>query len=66
MNIDHLSKLDEEIDRYNGEIFQDEQQINLLTENLKRNKKIVKLLEDGREKLKAVKKEDGNTQQKKG
>jgi hypothetical protein len=66
MNIDHLSKLDEEIDRYNGEIFQDEQQINLLSENLKRNKKIVKLLEDGREKLKSVKKEDGNTQQKKG
>jgi hypothetical protein len=60
MNIDHLSKLDEEIDRYNGEIFQDEQQINLLSENLKRNKKIVKLLEDGREKLKAVKKEDAN------
>jgi hypothetical protein len=44
------------------QIEDDEAKITLLKDNVSRNKKILKILDPSNVKLKAVKKEDGNTQ----
>jgi hypothetical protein len=64
MTESHLSTLDTEIEKYRQSVRDDEKQIDLLKDNVSRNKRILKILEEGRVKLEPVK--NGNTEQKKG